>query len=458
MLAALAFGGTLLIAGCCPLFPPPDNGNDNQNSANTNQNGNVNGNANTNVNGNANTNINGNTNQNTGNTNANTADNFSITDIAIQKDGMVAAGDRIVAFGSTPGGTVGVSYVNVPDNTPIPITGDFRGDAVYCAGKKVVLISSGATRGVSIFNTTTSMLEAIPDTNVFDISPGAAMENDYIAVSGNLVAILHRDPNLTNKVLKVIDVSTTPATVRTFTRVLTNALAVEIDAATNRAVVLEDNIQFAVFELAGELDQIPNSFNIQAMASLAASSTPKFKFGSNLILFRENNTGVIRTLSAATGLLSVLLVNPIATDPTFNFDNEGGRFAYFLQRLGQDDVDLTQNQQGNRVAVGLASNLAQLTPGGGGDLGNGARAGFGRSVAIAPDGSAVYVAGRFGQSTGGGVNLPSFLQVNTGSGFVLLGDADDPAVEAADPSVSANTVAFKVATEDGGATLGWFLP
>lgn len=372
-----------------------------------------------------------------------------VTDVPVQDDGLVAAGDGIIAFGNDSGG---VSYIVVGEDIEIPIPGDFFGDAVYCAGSKIVLVADGPELEVNVYDTLTETLTPIPDTDVFDISPGSYLENDYIAVEGDFVAFIDRNGG--NPVLKVVDVGPDIPWVTCFTFPFLSPQSVEIDHVAGQVVVLDDNESFVIFALTDDPDAIPNVFDLAASDGLTIDTLPKPKTDGGVIIFRDFDSGDIVLLDTSVGVPSFLLENPWADFGVSNLDIRGGLFAYFVDRPGEEDADPFQ---GSRVVVGDVFDPDVLTPGDGFDLGDGVPAGFGRSVAIAPDGSAVYLAGRMGQSPGGGVNEPSILQSDLGDGFDAEFDEFGDFVAASDVSVSSTAIAFKV-DAGGSSWLGYIEP
>jgi len=371
-----------------------------------------------------------------------------ITNIGLAKDGLVSAGNGIIAFGNDSGG---VSYINVGSTTINDIPGSFRPDAVFCAGRKVVLVSDAATNSLSVYDTTNDSLVNVPDTDVFDINPGSFLEHQFIDVDGSLVTILHR--GLVNTELKLIDVSGAVPVVTTYTTILMAPHNVDLDAINGQIVVMEDNEFVTIFDISLPASQTPTTFDILNDAGIPVSFFPNTLIGSNKVLFPSTDESV-HLLSLNDGSLDEL-TGPSADGGTTHFETRGGLYVYFLNRSGQGDFD---GLSGYRMIVGDMVDPTVFELGTGVDLGSGILEGFGHSSAIDPSGETVYLAGRFGQSSGGGVNEPTALQCfNIDDGWDVFTDSNGDAVFAADPSASTSVVAFKV--EDGaGAVLGYYIP
>ena len=371
-----------------------------------------------------------------------------ITNIGLTKDGLVSAGNGIIAFGDDSGG---VSYIDVGSTTVNEIPGTFRPDAVFCAGRKVILVADGATNSISVHDTTTGNTVNVPDTDVFDINPGSFLEHQWMDVDGNLCAILHR--GLVNTELKLIDVSGVTPAVTTYTTTLVAPHNVDLDAENGRIVVMEDNELVTIFDVSLPANQTPTTFDIQGDAGIPVSFFPNTLIGSEKVLFPTTDAAV-KLLDVGDGTLDDL-VGPSANGGTTHFEIRAGLYVYFLNRSGQGDFDGTN---GYRILIGDTVDPTVFELGTGVDLGAGILEGFGHSSAIDPLGETVYLAGRFGQSSGGGVNEPTALQCfNITDGWDVFTDSNGDPVYAADVSASSSVVAFKV--EDGaGAVLGYYVP
>lgn len=371
-----------------------------------------------------------------------------ITNIGLTKDGLVSAGNGIIAFGNDSGG---VSYINVGSTTINDIPGSFRPDAVFCAGRKVILVSDGATNSISVLDTSNGSIVNVPNTDVFDINPGSFLEHQWIDVDGNFCAILHR--GLTDTELKLIDVSGAVPVVTTYTTALVAPHNVDLDAVNGHIVVMEDNEFITVFDVSLPADQTPTTFDILGDAGIPVSFFPNTLVGSNKVLFPSTDEAV-NLLNLEDNTLDEL-TSPSADGGTTHFEIRDGLYVYFLNRPGQGDFD---GLSGYRMIIGDTVDPTVFELGTGVDLGSGILEGFGHSSAIAPGGETVYLAGRFGQSSGGGVNEPTALQCfNIDDGWDVFTDSNGDAVFAADPSASSSVVAFKV--EDGaGAVLGYYIP
>jgi len=372
-----------------------------------------------------------------------------VTGVAVQRDGLVSVGDDLIAFGTESGG---VAYFRPGNGTATTIPGSFRGDAVYCCGKKVILVSTGPVNQVSVYDTTTGSMTAVPDTDVWDISPGARLENNDIAVDGNLVAILHRGP--AGKELKRIDVSGAAPTVTVFQHVFNNAISVDVSTADNAVVVMEDNRFISVFAADGDGSAVPVQADATTEAGVVIASGPKAKVGGGIVIFEESGTSIVHALRLSNGTIDSVDVKPAANSGSTRLECRGDRFGYFLNRNATD----TDASQGSRHALAATNSLMGNSIGTGGSLGGGAKGGFGRSLALTNSAFRMYMAGRLGQSPGGGVNEPSFLQSSTGAGFFLLKDADDNSVMAADVVANDTMAAFKVVTESDDLRLGYYMP
>ena len=372
-----------------------------------------------------------------------------VTGVPVQRDGLVSVGDGIIAFGTTGGG---VAYYRPGDGAATTIPGSFRGDAVYCCGTKVILVSTGPVNQVSVYDTTTGSTTAVPDTDVWDISPGARLENDNIAVDGNLVAVLHRGP--AGKELKLIDVSGAAPAVTAFQQILNNAISVDVSVADNAVVVMEDNQFISVFAADGDENAIPQQADITTDAAVTIASAPKAKIGGGIVIFEESGTSIVFALRLSNGTIDSVDVKPAANTGSTRLECRGDRFAYFLNRNATD----SDASQGSRHALAATNSLMGVSIGTGGLLGGGAKGGFGRSLALTNSAFRMYLAGRLGQSPGGGVNEPSYLQSSTGAGFFLLKDADDNSVLAADVVANDTLAAFKVVTESDEVRLGYYMP
>lgn len=372
-----------------------------------------------------------------------------VTGVAVQRDGLVSVGDGIIAFGTTAGS---VAYYRPGDGAATTIPGSFRGDAVYCSGEKVILVSTGPVNQVSVYDTTTGSTAAVPDTDVWDISPGARLENDNIAVNGNLVAILHR--GIAGKELKLIDVSAAVPAVTAFQHVLNNAISVDVSAADNAVVVMEDNQFISVFAADGGAGAVPVQTDITTEAGVTIASAPKAKISGDIVIFEESGTSIVHALRLSNGVIDAVDVKPAASTGSTRLECRAQRFGYFLNRNATD----TDASQGSRVALAATNSLQGQFIGTGGLIGGGAKSGFGRSLALTDSPYRMYLAGRLGQSPAGGVNEPSYLQSSTGGGFFLLEDADENRVLAADVVAHDTLAAFKVVTESDEVRLGFYIP
>lgn len=371
-----------------------------------------------------------------------------ITNIGLTKDGLVSAGNGIIAFGNDSGG---VSYINVGSNVINDIPGNFRPDAVFCAGRKVILIADGAAYSVSVHDTTTGVTVNVPDTDVFDVNPGSFLEHQYIDVDGNLCAILHRGP--VNTELKLIDVSGANPVVTTYATTLVAPHNVDLDAVNGHIVVMEDNELVTIFDISLPANQTPTTFDIQQDAGIPVAFFPNTLVGSEKVLFPSSNNSV-KLLSLSDGTLDDL-TGPSANGGTTHFEIRSGLYVYFLNRSGQGDFSGTS---GYRAIIGDTVDPTVFELGTGVSLGAGILEGFGHSSAIDPLGETVYLAGRFGQSSGGGVNEPTALQCfNIDDGWDVFTDSKGDPVYAADVSASASVVAFKV-EKGAGAVLGYYVP
>jgi len=371
-----------------------------------------------------------------------------ITNIGLAKDGLVAAGNGIIAFGNDSGG---VSYINVGSNLVNDIPGSFRPDAVFCAGRKIILVADGAANSISVHDTLTDTTTTVPNTDVFDINPGSNLEHQWMDVDGNFCAILHR--GIVNTELKLIDVSGAVPVVTTYTTNLIAPNSVDLDAEDGWIVVMEDNQFVTVFDILLPANQTPETFDILNDAGLTVSFFPNTLIGSGSVMFPANGDAV-NLLNLGDGTLDEL-IGPSAGAGTTHFEIRSGLFAYFLNRPGQGDFD---GANGYRLLIGDAADPTTFDTGTGADLGAGILEGYGHSTAIAPDGFTVYLAGRFGQSSGGGVNEPTALQYyDIDDGWDVFTDSNGDPVYSADVVASGNVVAFKV--EDGaGAVLGYYVP
>lgn len=376
-----------------------------------------------------------------------------VTMVQIQKDGMVAAGDGIIAFGSTVGGLTGVSFLRTGEPAATKIVGTFRGDAVYCTGTKVVLVADGNPKRVSVFDTDSEALAEIADSDVFDISPGANLENAYIAVDGGLVAYWNRGgPN--GAELSVADIRGAMPVVKRYAEKLTGVSHLDVDGQRGEIAVMEDNQFITVFSATADAAAAPIRIDVKSIAGVPLAYSPKLRTAGGYALFADFNNVDAYLCNLDTQAISRLSVNPpAAADGAQQLAIRGGAFAYCLSR-DVNDFDVTQ---GSRVATGRVADLSAISTGSGTAAGS-ARLGFGTSLAISPVGDAVYVAGRFGQSPGGAVNEPSILQANLGNGFEVLKDPGGKAVSAADVATGSNVVAFKVAVDELDIRLGYYLP
>jgi len=371
-----------------------------------------------------------------------------ITNIDLQKDGLVSAGNGIIAFGNDSGG---VSYIQVGSNTVTDIPGSFRPDAVFCTGRKIILVADGATNAISVYDTTNGSLTAVPNTDVFDIAPGSNLEHQWIDVDADLCAILHFDG--TGVVLKLIDVIGAVPVVTTYTTNLISPHSVDIDGVAGFIVVMEDNQYATVFDLLEPANQTPQTYDILTDAGITISNFPNTLTGNEKVIFPSNGDSV-KLLTLSDGTLDDL-IGPSAGAGTTHFEIRAGLFTYFLNRSGQGDFD---GSNGYRLLIGDVADPNTFETGTGVDLGAGILEGFGHSSSIAPDGLTVYLAGRFGQSSGGGVNEPTALQCySLSDGWDVFTDSSGDPVYAADVVSSANVVAFKVA-EGAGAVLGYYVP
>lgn len=380
------------------------------------------------------------------------ADRVIVTDIGIQKDGFVAAGDSIMAFGSTPGGLSGVSFLRTGEATATTI-GDFRGDAVYCAGKKVVVVANNDPKRISVFDTTTNSLVEAPNSDVFDIAPGGNMENAYLAVNGNLVAYLNRaGPN--GAEVAVADISGATPAVKSFAAQLISPSNIDVDGATGDIALMENNQYITIFSATADPNTPPTRIDVQALAGVSIAYQPKIRISGGHVLFADFNKNDVYLCDVATQTITRLALNPTASFGTHQLAIGGGAFAYALDR-DTNDLDSTQ---GTRIAIGSVADPGAIFAGSGADLGGGVLAGFGHSIAIQPNGAAAYIAGRLGQSPGGGVNDPSALQANFGEGFQLLTTGNASPVQAAEVSATNSVVAFKVFVSDLDIRLGYYVP
>ncbi len=371
-----------------------------------------------------------------------------ITNVGLAKDGLVSAGNGIIAFGNDSGG---VSYINVGSNVVNDIPGNFRPDAVFCAGRKIILVADGAAFSLTVYDTTNGSTVNVPDTDVFDMNPGSFLEHQWIDVDGSLCAILHR--GLVNTELKLIDVSGAVPVVTTYTTVLNAPHNVDLDAVNGHIVVMEDNEFVTIFDISLPANQTPTTFDILGDAGIPVSFFPNTLVGSNKVIFPSSNESV-KLLSLDDGSLDDL-TGPSANGGTTHFETRAGLYVYFLNRSGQGDFS---SGNGYRMIIGDMADPTVFELGTGVDLGSGLLEGYGHSSAIAPDGETVYLAGRFGQSSGGGVNEPTTLQCfSLVDGWDVFTDSNGDPVFAADVSASTSVIAFKV--EDGaGAVLGYYVP
>lgn len=371
------------------------------------------------------------------------------TGIPVQRDGLVSVGDGLIAFGRPEGGA---AYYRPGDSAATTIAGDFRGDSVYCCGRKVILVAAGPVNQVSVFDTETGSLTAVAETDVWAISPGTRLENDAIAVDGNLVAILHRGP--AGKELKLINVTGAAPVVTAYEHVLNHAVSVDVSAADNAVVVMEDNRYLTVFAADGDAGDAPEQTDISADAGVTIASAPKAKIGGDIVIFEEAGTSIVHALRLSNGMIDAVDVKPAASTGSTRLETRADRFGYFLNRNATD----TDAAEGSRVALAATNSLLGNSIGTGGLIGGGAKSGFGRSLALTNSAFRMYLAGRLGQSPAGEVLEPSYLQSSTGAGFFLLKDADDNAIRAADVVANDALAAFKVVTESGDVRLGYFMP
>ena len=372
----------------------------------------------------------------------------TITNIGLAKDGLVAAGNGIIAFGNDAGG---VSYIEVGGDLVTDIPGTFRTDAVFCAGRKVILVADDAINSISVHDTTTDTTVNVPNTDVFDINPGSNLEHQWMDVDGNLVAILHRGANSTQ--LKLIDVTNATPVVTTYTASLIAPHNVDLDAVNGQIVVMEDNQFATIFDISLPANQTPITYDLVTDAGVTISFFPNTLIGSGSVLFPSNGDSV-KLLNVDDGTLDDL-TGPSAGAGTTHFEIRAGLFAYFLNRGGEGDFDGTN---GFRLLIGDVVDPTVFELGTGDDLGAGILEGYGHSTAISPDGNTVYLSGRFGQSPGGGVNEPTALQCfNLTTGWDVFTDSSGDPVYSGDVVASSNVVAFKV-QEGNGAVLGYYVP
>lgn len=385
----------------------------------------------------------------TGAGNSSSGGSVVVSDFQIQPDGMVAAGDGIVAFGSTPGGLSGVSVWRVGDAAATKI-GDYRGDAVYCAGKKVVVVANKDVNRISVYDSTSGATAEVPDSDVFDIAPGGNLENAYIAVDGHWVAYLNRGgPN--GAEVAVADISGPTPVVTTFAEPLINPSHLDVDGTTGDVALMEDNQFITIFGANSAADTPPTRIDIHAAASVSLAYLPKLRISNGHVLFAAFSTNDVYLCDVKSQQVTPLNLNPSASLGAQQLAIRGDVFAYALDR---DTSDLDETQ-GTRLATGSVSNPGAVAAASGASLGNGARAGFGTSIAILPSG-AIFVAGRMGQSLGAGLLEPSALQANTGSGYQLLGTTQGTPLPSADVVASGNVVAFKVVYGDLDVRVGYY--
>ncbi|HWL95254.1 MAG TPA: hypothetical protein VNT79_17165 [Phycisphaerae bacterium] len=402
-----------------------------------------------NTNGNNNSNSNGNNNSNN---NSSTSGGVVVTDFGVQKEGMVAVGDGIIAFASTGRG-LEVSWMEPGADSATAIDGDLREGAVYCAGKKVIGVQADTINAVVVHDTTNGTSTVVPETDVWDIAPGANLENNDVAVDGHLVAILHRGD--LGKELKLIDVSGDDPVVTAFTFGLTNAVSVDVNADEGQIMVMEDNDFITVFPADGAADVTPFRYDVATDAGIPIAYSPKPQIGGGIVIFQELNADNAWVLNLTTGVSTQLSENPASNNGSTNLEARAGFFAYFLNRDPSDN----DSAQGSRLAIGAAGDLDNIVFDDGADIGDGAMRGFGFSVAITPGGTATFLAGRFGGSSGGGNNQPSFLQWTDSESMELLRDTNGNSVIAADVVCTDALAAFKVPGDGNVSTaLGYFVP
>lgn len=369
-----------------------------------------------------------------------------VTAIAVDPAGMVAAGDGIIAFGKNPG----AAYMRLGETTATTIQGNWYNDAVYCVGKRVILVAktSGGPNIVHVFDTRTGVLTPVVNTDVYEVGLGAPAEQDNIVADNNLVAILHR--SATGKVLKVIDVSGPVPAVTTFTAALINPGQLAVDSLRAQVAVMEDDRYITVFPSGGPADVSPQRTDLHGNPAIA--SHPHIKIGNGKVIFQALSSNSVYLLDIATATKTLLPLSG-TVNKTMNCLLKNGRFAYFLDREGESgDASPTF---GNRLVFGPTKEPGALQIGSGAVIGNNqGQSGFGFTTAVLADGSTICLAGRM-CSCAGGIARYSVLQVSTGAEFKPLTPADSSLIMATDLTSSNDLIVFKVENPTGGAWLGY---
>ncbi len=377
-----------------------------------------------------------------GNNNNNDNTNGAVaTNISVHVQAAIKAGSDLVVYGT--GGATGVDYIRPSQGDaagrgiPQGDTYDSRNFAV--AGRNVFLTDNSFQ--LTVFNVDTQSSTTIPANQIrLNSLPAGQYDVGRIHADGNLcVAICDQTQVTDGHMLKVVDVTSGTPTVVALTQSPV-ATAGEIQQAVvhgdTRQVVVSAGGNFYLFDIdsptdlpllmAGAIDGVANmpiAFDGQRVFYHDGANMP------NAVVFDiAANENVTMNPNRAAGLFTL-------RNGTFGYflaDNSiGGQLRSALGAFGSGPI------AGTTVTTATTGALISS-----GSTNNGG-IGYGQTIAVTPNGSRWFIAGRESISAG------EFLQTSTGGTFTIVPDPNGTnalGCPASDVDCSNNTVAFKYGT------------
>lgn len=359
---------------------------------------------------------------------------LSITKVETRNDTGIAVGEDLIAFGT--GFPTGVKYMKVGDTQPREIPGGetYNSKVFGVCGSKIVLVKKTQ---VVIFDTKTSKLTAIPETDVSLYNVGQQL----LATNGFLIGTASRATAVTDRtIIKVIDVSNDVPRIipiKNADYLDSDVTALSLDAGRGTMAI---SVRQKKLIAAAKIAPLANQ-HVFDMSDYRGVGPQQIFIEGDWVTYADEDWKV-RLLDLEKGKPKAM------TDQAFPRSGNG-----FFVRKGRLTVATTSERVGSRyrIAIGdLPGSPRVLASTGTSIVGTSGSLGMGGSAAISLD-KTVFIAGTPGDSIGVGEHL----QVLNGEQWTPIVGSDNKPVPASDVTTSIGLLAFKSLTASGQTVIGY---
>ena len=356
---------------------------------------------------------------------------FQVVDTGVETrmDSNLAAGDGIIAFGT--GSLKGVGYIDTDRGSEalsIPNGQTYNSRVFAVCGKKIVLVRD---HQVVVFDTQTNHTASLPIDQIYLYrTSGDFYKKAYLAAHGNLVVTVNDPTKVSDRrIIKVIDVSGPKPYVFSINNgpyaayEVTNAT---VGAASGSVAVASARKQAIFFGPVADNARL-KPFDLSGFDSLRDGP----------LLLRDNHIAYLDGTSSRTLRLLNVTDSTVRSLGTSGY----GRFAL------QGDTYAFLNKRPEHYVFGRIDSKPVVVPGSRDRLGKAGRAGIGKSVAIAKDGT-IFVAGQKGIGSG------EYLYATQGKKWYLVRSPNGESLKASDVVAGEYLIAFRTG-ERNQTTVGY---